>query len=107
MREDEIRIDALQVLEGVLHLGSVVGHVGVLEAQDDDLGRSCLREERLGAGPRLGLALALCAEHDPGHRDVGTAAHERQQGPTASDLDVVGVTADREHPAERRLAAAR
>ena len=62
-------------------------------------------EEALGARARLRLTLSLCPEDDPRDRDVGVAPRESEQRAAAADLDVVGVTADRKHAAERRSVA--
>ena len=102
VREHEIRLDALQLLEGLLDRLAVVRHERVPEPVDDDLGAACAREERLGARSRLGGAVALGAEHDPRHLEGGVLARQGEQRPTASDLDVVRVAADGQHAAQRR-----
>ena len=85
---------AFKLLEDVLHLAADVREEAVAEPVHDHVGSRAPREEHLRARPRLALPLALRAEHDPRHLELGLRAREREQRRPAADLDVVGVRAE-------------
>src|SRR5690606_11144990 len=75
---------AVERLDGLV----VAREERVAEALDDDLAGGGAVEEAGRAALRLGLALAVGAEHDPADAGAGVLAEQPHQRAAAADLDV-------------------
>src|SRR5690606_41724359 len=67
--------------------------VPVPEPEDPDVEPRDVPEQRLGAPPGLGLALAGGRRHHPCHRAAGPSRHQREARARGAALDFVGVIA--------------
>src|SRR5436190_2843145 len=98
VREHEVRLERLQLLEVRLDRGALIREEAALEPFDDHLLRRHAVEESLRAGPSLARALGFAAEYDPLNLQVLIAARKREQRASTTDFDVVGVGAKAQDP---------
>ena len=78
MRQDEVWVDPLQLLEDILDATPVVRKIAIAKLVEPHIRRARRREEIGRTGPRLVGSLPVGREHDPCHvRDRGAHASAR------------------------------
>ncbi len=96
MREDQVGIQALHLLEHVLHRRSLVRQVAVPEGVEPHVPGACAAQQPRRAPLRLGRPRGVAGQDHPVDVDLGIPVEQGQQRAGAPDLDVVGVGAQQQ-----------
>jgi len=96
MRQDQIRIEALHRLEGLLDIPDLRGEEPVAVIVDSDFCRTRLAKEGPGATPGLLCASGGGGQNDPKDPASRVLFQQRQDRAARTDLDVIRVRAQAE-----------
>jgi len=91
MRKNQVGGDSFQALERSLNFRSVKGKESIPKVIDDDFLLLGMFQKKFRADPGFPFALFAGAKHDPNDFHVMVSGKQPQNGPTATNLDVVRV----------------
>src|SRR6266850_2334287 len=94
VRKNQIRGDLLlQVFEKFFYLGANIRKKTVFEVADHDFRRCRFLKKEIRASTRLNCSLRIRADDEPVNATPIMAFEQLQNGPAATDLDVVAMRA--------------